>query len=93
MKLLLKQKHIHVNGAEMGKPTPLGLAAEAGHTEVVKELLAHPRLNVNETCEPWFGGTALLVAARKGHVKAVDLILRDSRVHPNQEDHYRKTAL
>ena len=77
----------------MGKPTPLGLAAEAGHTKVVKELLAHSKLNVNETCESWFGGTALLVAARKGYVKVVDLILRDSRVQPNRGDRDRRTAL
>ena len=74
VKLLLKQKHIHVNAVEQANPTPLWLAAENGRTEVVNELLAHPNININET---YISRTALLAAARKGHAKVVDLILQD----------------
>lgn len=34
-------------------------------------------------------GTALLIAAGKGGVKIVDLILRDSRAQPDLSDHLR----
>lgn len=89
MKLLLKHKYVHPNAAK-GSPTPLGLAAEAGHTMVVKELLSHSKLNVNKA---HFGGTALMAAVQKGHVEVVDLILRDSRAQPDSEDCDRQTAL
>lgn len=72
----------------------MGLAAGAGHTKVVKELLAHSKLNVNESCEAMGGeGTALLVATWKGDIEVVDLILQDGGVEPNCADCFRKTAL
>lgn len=90
VKLLLMQKHIHVNAAEIGKEAPLWAAAAAGHTNVVQELLAHSKIDINET---YISDTALLAAARKGHAKVVDLILRDSRVQPNRGDGDGRTAL
>lgn len=92
VKLLLQHKHINVNAPEKGNPTPLGLAAGAGHTEVIKELLAHSKLNINESCEA-MGGSALLVAAWKGEIEVVDLILQDGQVEPNCADYFRQTAL
>lgn len=90
VKLLLKQKHIHVNAVEQGNPTPLWLAAENGHIEVVNELLAHSKIDINKT---YISRMALLAAARKGHAKVVDLILWDSRVQPNRGDRDGRTAL
>jgi len=90
--LLLKHKYINVNAPEKGNPTPLGLAAGSGHVKVVKGLLAHSKLNINESCEH-MGGTALLLAARKGYANVVDIILRDGRAEPNCADYLGRTAL
>lgn len=61
--------------------TPLHFAAEGGHLEIVKYLVAH---GANMSAEDW-GVTPLHMAAGSGHVDCVRYFL-DGRVDPNRPD-------
>ena len=63
--------------------TPLIIAACKGHTEVVKCLLADPRVNPNQASTDC-GMTALIMAAKFGRIEIVKLLLADLRVIPHQ---------
>ena len=54
--------------------TPLIVACEKGHCEVVELLLAHPETDVNKTMSV-NGSTPLTMACWKGHNKVVELLL------------------
>src|SRR5690348_373244 len=62
---------IQVNAARQGA-TPLYMAAEYGHVEVVKLLLAVNTIQVNAARQD--GATPLFIAADKGHVEVVKLL-------------------
>ncbi len=48
--------------------TPLYLAVFSGHTDVVKMLLSHPKIDVNPE-------NTLFVAAQRGHAEVASLLL------------------
>jgi ankyrin repeat protein len=78
-----------VNQANGYGGTPLLLAAEKGHLEIVTALLARDA-NVNQTNQR--GDTPLLLAAEKGHLEIVTALLaRDANV--NQNNQYGNTPL
>ena len=61
--------------------TPIFIASQEGHTEVVAWLLAQPEINVmNATRQD---ATALYVACEKGRVDVVSMLLADRRVNPH----------
>jgi len=57
---------------------PLCKASENGYVEMVKLLLADPRLELRETLDDYSLGWA----ARNNHVEIVKLLLEDGRIHP-----------
>ncbi|CAK7995036.1 Ankyrin repeat protein [uncultured virus] len=66
--------------------TSIGLfkwAAANGHLEVVKVLLADPRVNPADD-----GDYAIRCAAINGHVKVVEVLLTDVRVNPAYDENY-----
>ena len=67
------------------------MAAQNGHTEIVKVLLADQRVAPNQAKTS--GATALLVAAQNGHTEIVKVLLADQRVNPNQALTSGATAL
>ena len=68
--------HATINGHETTDigSTPLIVACEKGHCEVVELLLAHPKTDVNKTMSV-NGSTPLTMACWKGHYKVVELLL------------------
>ena len=71
--------------------TPLSLAAECGHMEVVELLLATD--GVDPTSKDNCGQTPLSYAAEEGHVDVVKLLLDIPGVDPNEEDDDLQTPL
>ena len=71
MKLLLANK-ADVNASNHNGATPLYVAAQNGHTEVVKLLLAN-KADVNARHTD--GRTPLWMAAQEGHTEVVKLLL------------------
>ena len=71
--------------------TPLGVACEAGHLDVVRHLIER------EGVSPGFRGaggtTPLHVAARGGHVKVVRYLIDERGVDPSCEDDNGVTPL
>ncbi len=58
------------------------VAAQGGHAEVVRLLLAHQDVEVNQTNEG--GVSALLFASGNGHVEVVKLLLSHQNVELNK---------
>ena len=73
------------------RQSPLCVAAQLGHLEVVKALVTDHRVNVN------FEGkdrrSALSMAAGSGNVELVKWLLSDDRMKPEQEDSKGRTPL
>jgi ankyrin repeat protein len=67
-------------------------AAQNGHHEVVRLLLGHPLINVNQKTHH-DSETSLLLACDGGHTEAVRVLLADSRVELNLADLERMTPL
>ena len=65
------------------KLTPLMLAVRDGHVEIVRVLLAHERVDVNQA-RTRDGGTALLWACHTGHVEIIKLLLAHDGIDVNQ---------
>jgi len=61
----------------------LRLAAQNGHTEIVKELLKYPNVDP-ATCANY----PILFASRNGHTEIVEILLKDSRVDPSDVDNW-----
>mmetsp|Transcript_29834 Transcript_29834/g.65212 ORF Transcript_29834/g.65212 Transcript_29834/m.65212 type:complete len:884 (-) Transcript_29834:338-2989(-) len=82
----LKELSEHMAGAPEDKPeegfTPLFIAAQEGHADIVRKLLTHPQLDVNRAEEN--GITPLNMAAQQGHLEVVVALLEDARAHVNQ---------
>lgn len=73
------------------RQSPLCVAAQLGHVEVVKALVTDDRVNVN------FEGkdrrSPLSMAAGSGNVELVKWLLSDERIKPDQEDSKGRTPL
>ncbi|WP_053332772.1 ankyrin repeat domain-containing protein [Candidatus Jidaibacter acanthamoebae] len=83
------------NGADVNKKdndgwTALMLAASSNDKEMVKHLLTHPKIEINN--QDLKGKTALIHAAENGALDVVDLLL-NNRVDINKVDNSNKTAL
>ena len=76
---------IDVNHVRKGW-SPLCIACEKGHVEIVEELLANTNIDVNLalTGNRNSGTTALYIASEKGHVEIVRLLLAHTDVDVNQ---------
>ena len=64
---------IQVSKANNDGATPIYVAAEMGHHEVVELLLAKKGIQVNQAMDD--GATPLYIAAQKGHLKIVEALL------------------
>ena len=73
------------------RQSPLCIAAQLGHLEVVKALVADNRVNVN------FEGrdrrSPLSMSAGSGNIELVQFLLSDERIKPDQEDSKGRTPL
>jgi len=73
IKFFLSQPNIDFGVATYEGASPLYFAAQEGHAAVVKLLLAHPHISVNQTRH--INGTSpLFMAAQKGHAAGEALI-------------------
>jgi ankyrin repeat protein len=80
-----------VNLQEKNGSTALMIAAQRGHTIIIKLLLAAARANVN--LQEIDGYTALMWAARNGHTEIVKLLLAAARANVNLQERNGYTAL
>ena len=71
-----------VNQADERSSTPLNIASEKGHTDVVKLLLTKDGVDINKAWEK--GGTPLYFACQNGHTAVVELLLTHGGVNVNQ---------
>ena len=80
LSLLRSTPGLDVNSPNEAKGcwTALHLASYTGHVEIVKVLLAHPRINVN--LKDVDGCTSIFLACSSAHVSVVRLLLKDPRV-------------
>src|SRR3990167_1633461 len=66
-------------------------AAEEGHENIVKELLAVPNIDVNTQSN--YGTTALIIAALNGYENVVKELLAVPNIDVNTQGDYGTTAL
>ena len=91
MNLLLKDPRTDVNRQDSDGWTPLRVAADNGHLEVVRVLFMGSGIDVN--MQDLRGKTPLMAASGNGHVKVVKILLNDTRTLVNMQDYLGKTAL
>lgn len=72
---------LETNDPSVYDDLPLRLAADKGHTDVVKLLLSDPRVDPTSR-----QSKALWIAASNGHVEVVSLLLDDGRADPSAAD-------
>ena len=65
-----------VNKAHFKGFTPLFVASQRGHTEIVKALLENDDIDVNKASSD--GATPLLIASQNGHTEIVDALLKNT---------------
>ena len=65
---------IDVNSRNKWKSTPLSLAAAKGHYECIQALARHPEIDIDARAD-YYGRTALIEAARNGHLGIVRLLV------------------
>ncbi len=76
------------SGDQSGGDHPISSASMNGHTEIVRLLLAHPK--VDPTVE---NNDPINSASKYGYIEIVRLLLADSRVNPNDDDTYDSIAI
>ena len=81
---LLEMKCYDINAAGFLRHTPLTLAAENGHEEVVKILLEGEEVDPDQPGPD--GQTPLSLAAANGHEGVVKILLRHEEVNTNEPD-------
>jgi len=77
----------NINWRDIYGATPLVIASQEGHTEIVKLLLNDPRIDVNEPTN--YGQTAFWIACSKGSIETVKVLLNDPRVDVNQATYHQ----
>ena len=92
VRLLANDRHVDINYVgEEKRDTPLHRACRFGHTEIVQELLRHPRVDVNKgnagNASPFF------IACQEAHREIVLALVADSRVEVNRPDMENVTPL
>jgi ankyrin repeat protein len=75
-------QHTDVNQANNHGVTPLLIAAQKGHLEVVKYLVTQGQAAVNQATND--GATPLLIAAQKGHLEVVKYLVAQGKADVNQ---------
>ena len=88
---LLACPDIEVNLQTNDTITALIVAANNGHSDIVKFLLAHPDIQVNLQSRDKF--TALTAATHKGHSDIVKLLLERPDIQVDVQNQYKRTAL
>jgi len=92
LSLLRDNPSVNVNWADnVNRWTALHSASRLGHSEVVKTLLTHPHINVNQKDK--YGQTPLSRACENGKVTAVWVLLKDPRVDVTLDDLNERTPL
>ncbi|KAK1545654.1 hypothetical protein CPAR01_03156 [Colletotrichum paranaense] len=71
--------------------TPISLAAEHGHLDVVNVLLESGKVRSDSRDD--HGRTPLSHAARHGHLDVVNVLLESGKVRPDSQDNYGRTSL
>ncbi|TIT78461.1 MAG: ankyrin repeat domain-containing protein, partial [Mesorhizobium sp.] len=74
LEALIAYPAIDVNSRNKWKSTPLSLAAAKGHLECIQALVKHPQIDINARAD-YYGRTALIEAARNGHLDVVRLLV------------------
>ena len=90
---LLKCSEIDVNTVNSQGFTPLHLASDEGHIDVVAILLGNPVIDINMGDFSDTGWTPLHIACQEGHTEVVKLLLRNSKIDVNIGDSDGWTAL
>lgn len=91
-KELTKDGTVNVNWiGEDKKDSPLHRACRFGHLEIVRVLLAHPKIDVN--LGNWGEASAFYLACQEGHLEVVRLLLGDPRVEPTKAGDEEDTPL
>ena len=80
--LHLAHPNVNPNQKGSGGNTPLHIAADQGHHQVIRALLAHP--HIDSDIENHGGYTALHVAARFGTVETVNILLKETNIDPSR---------
>ena len=83
---------IHVVTGETGGSSPLFVASQFGHVEVVRALLANDKINVNQATTD-DGETPLIMASQEGHVEVVRALLANLQINVNQGNKNGTTPL
>jgi len=78
---LVDEEHVDPSLQFLGGRTPLHLAAEAGHYEMVRFLAIDKKVDVESRCEST-GLTPLHVVALGGHLDIVKLLIRERGCNP-----------
>jgi hypothetical protein len=89
--MLLAKQGVNVNQAADDGATPLFMASQKGHAEVVSMLLAKQGVNVNQAANS--GATPLYVASQNGHAEVVSTLLVKQGVNVNQAKNNSATPL
>jgi len=64
--------------------TPLFVASQEGHEDVVKELLSHPKIDPNKAKKRDGAFTPLMIASHYGHADVVKELLSHPKIDPNK---------
>ena len=88
---LIEMGYCDMNGEDLLQHTPLAWAAQKGHEEVVKILLAREEVNPDKP-DRW-SRTPLSYAAENGYEEVVKMLLGRKEVNPNKPDYEGQTPL
>jgi len=90
LEMLLERNETEVNITDANRRTPLQRAAAMGQVDAVSALLRHPKIDIDGTRG---SATALHLAVRAGHIKAVAILLHRVQESVNYRDAYGKYLL
>ena len=94
IRLLLELPGTDLNAGpegDWGRHSPIAVAADFGHTDVMELLIDRDDIAVNT--ENYLGQTPLFMAASNGNTNIVRMLLSRQDIQPNVKDHCGKTAL